>query len=150
MTGQEAAAAAPSGADAEHLTALLHAATALDPDRASALAEAYLERAGALEEAKQRARVLMGWATAEEDAAARAAAGAPHDVLLSAFHAGWHTGWNGSPVVAWTALALAGRHVLPADVYTGLTAPWAAVVGRVHPDDVRSDVDCMWPAGRVS
>lgn len=130
------------GPQTEHVRALLAAARSLDAAGWARLQQAYRDGHETLEVARARVREVMGWSDGRAPSA-----GLPHDELLAAFHAGYHVLWSGSSAVAWTAVALAGRHVLPAEVYAALSGPWAGVVGRVHPDDVRSDADCLWPAG---
>lgn len=131
------------GPQTVHVRALLAAAAGFDQARWARLQERYRARWGEVEPAQARVRELMGWGEGSAPAS-----GMPHQDLFAAFHAGYHALYSGSSALAWTALALAGRDVLPAPVYAALTGPWAAVVGRVHPEDVRTDKDCLWPAGR--
>lgn len=142
------------GPQGEQVTALLAHARTLGDDQVQALLTAALAVTAARAAAQAAARKALGLNVAESiDAFARAdRAGQQHDYhpLMRAAAAGWQT-WRDYPtastVLAWTLLAVAARHVIPAEAYAVLTGPWAQVVGRAHPDDVRTLEDSMFPAG---
>lgn len=57
----------------------------------------------------------------------------------------------GSDPLAWAQWALLQRANVSGVWYAALTAPWAYATGlRVHRDDIRSDFESMWPAGRIT
>jgi hypothetical protein len=49
--------------------------------------------------------------------------------------AAWAAAWAAARDAAWAAAALVVRDLVSVEHYTTLTAPWASVMGPVHPDD---------------
>lgn len=143
------------GPQTEHVTALLARARALTTAEQEAIVRHAQAMAANLRDAKRATAVLMGWRDPHVAVAAirthldRAPDPDRHGALFAAWRHGFHS--TSVPilgdVLAWTALALAGRDVIPGDAYEALTRSWAQVVGRAHPDDVRTLEDSMFPAG---
>jgi hypothetical protein len=113
----------------ESIVALVRTAATITPQQGNELDAAW-DAAG---DAARAAAWDAAWAAAGATAwaAARVAAGVAARVAAGV------AAWDAAGVAAWALVVrdLIGQHGFTAEHYQLLTAPWAAVMGKVHPND---------------